>query len=104
MKHNNIVRGIVICMVVLFVALCVILATPAGAYDGNPIWTKKQIALHEAAEILRAAGISDDAPTIRRYPKRGGRSRKTLIFSQRWSPMKQTRNGANGNTPSPLQW
>lgn len=65
MKHNNIVRGIVICMVVLFVALCVILATPAGAYDGNPIWTKKQIALHEAAEILRAAGISDDAPTIK---------------------------------------
>lgn len=65
MKHNNIVRGIVICMVVLFVALCVILATPAGAYEGDQIWTKKQIALHEAAEILRAAGISDDAPTIK---------------------------------------
>ena len=65
MKHNNIVRGIVICMVVLFVALCVILATPVGAYDGNPIWTKKQLTLHYAADMLREVGFSDDSAPIK---------------------------------------
>ena len=28
MKHNYIIRGIVICMVIIFIVLCVMLATP----------------------------------------------------------------------------
>ena len=66
MKHQDIIRGIVICMIVLFLALCVIIATPASAdYDGARVTTAKQDALHQAAEILRAAGFSDDSTEIR---------------------------------------
>ena len=65
MKHKDILRGIVICMVVLLCALAVILATPVGAYDGTRITTARQNALHEAAEVLRAAGFSDDSDAIK---------------------------------------
>lgn len=66
MNHNHILRGIIICMIVLFVALCVILVTPVRAdYDGARVTTAKQDALHEAADLLRAAGFSDDDPAIK---------------------------------------
>lgn len=66
MKHQDIIRGIVICMIVLFLALCVIIATPASAdYDGARVTTAKQDALHQAAEILRAAGYAEDSTEIR---------------------------------------
>lgn len=64
MKHNNIIAGIVICMVVFMIVICVMLATPAHAYDGERITTARQDALHEAAEMLRAAGLTDDDPAI----------------------------------------
>lgn len=64
MRHKDIVRGIIICLVVLFIAFCVMLATPAKAYDGEQITTARQDALHEAAEMLRAAGLADDDPAI----------------------------------------
>ena len=65
MEHKDILRGIVICMVILLIFLAIVMATPAGAYDGTRITTKRQDALHEAAEILRAAGFSDDSDAIR---------------------------------------
>ena len=65
LKHNNIIRGIIICMVVLLCALAVILATPVGAYEGTRITTERQEALHRAADILRSYGIPDDDPAIR---------------------------------------
>ena len=52
-------------MIVLFVALFVILVTPVNAYEGTRITTAKQDALHEAADLLRAAGFSDDDPAIK---------------------------------------
>lgn len=64
MRHKYIVRGIIICLVVLFIAFCVMLATPAKAYEGERITTAKQDALHNAAELLRAAGLPDDDPAI----------------------------------------
>lgn len=51
-------------MVLLLILLCIILATPAHAAD-EPIRTNKQLALHEAADILRAAGYSDDSEVIK---------------------------------------
>lgn len=48
----------------LFIAFCVMLATPAKAYDGERITTAKQDALHNAADLLRAAGLPDDDPAI----------------------------------------
>ena len=65
MRHNNIIRGIIICMVVLLCALAVVLATPVGAYEGTRITTERQEALHRAADILRSYGIPDDDPAIR---------------------------------------
>lgn len=65
MRHKYIVRGIIICLVVLFVAFCVMLATPAKAYEGERITTAKQDALHNAADILRSVGYSEDSEVIK---------------------------------------
>jgi spore germination cell wall hydrolase CwlJ-like protein len=64
MRHKSIICGIVICLVVLFIAFCVMLATPAKAYEGERITTARQDAIHEAADMLRAAGLTDDDPAI----------------------------------------
>lgn len=64
MRHKDIVRGIIICMIVLLAALLIILAAPAAAYEGQRITTKRQDALHEAAELLRSCGLPDDDPAI----------------------------------------
>lgn len=64
MRHKDIVRGIIICLVVLFIAFCVMLATPAKAYEGEGITTAKQDALHNAADILRSYGYAEDSEVI----------------------------------------
>ena len=51
-----------LCMV--FIALCLLLATPAAAYDGEPIRTEKQEYLHEVAEMFRARGYSEESDII----------------------------------------
>lgn len=65
MRHKDIVRGIIICLVVLFIAFCVMLATPAKAYEGERITTAKQDALHNAADILRSVGYAEDSEVIK---------------------------------------
>ena len=52
-------------MIVLFIALIWIMANNAKAYEGDPIRTAKQDALHEAADLLRAAGFGEDNQTIK---------------------------------------
>ena len=59
------VRGCIICVILIFVALIIMMASNARAYDGDRITTAKQDALHEAAERLRAAGYAEDTPVIR---------------------------------------
>ena len=64
MKHKNLITAAM--LVILVAAVVIILAAiPARAYDGERITTAKQDALHEAAELLRAAGFSDDSEPIR---------------------------------------
>ena len=63
MKRNEI-RGSIICAILILIALVVMMATNARAYEGERITTKRQDALHEAAEILRAAGFKDDSAPI----------------------------------------
>ena len=65
MKHNYIVPLIVAIMAVVLIIFCVILATPAHAYEGDRITTARQDALHEAADILRSCGYADDSEVIR---------------------------------------
>lgn len=66
MKHKYIVAGGVVILVLIFIALCVIIATPASAdYDGARVTTARQDALHQAADILRAAGYAEDSTEIR---------------------------------------
>ena len=65
MRLNHIIRGTIICVIVLLIVLAVILATPVGAYEGTRITTERQDALHRAADILRSYGIPDDDPAIR---------------------------------------
>ena len=64
MEHKDILRGMIICMVILLIVLAVVMATPVGAYDGDRITTARQDALHEAAELLRSCGLTDDDPAI----------------------------------------
>lgn len=65
MKHKNIEAMLIALLCVVFIVLCVIMATPAGAYNGGRITTARQDALHEAADLLRAAGLREDDPAIR---------------------------------------
>lgn len=64
MKHTYIVRGVTVLLALILIVFCVILATPAHAYDGTRITTARQDALHEAADILRACGYADDSEVI----------------------------------------
>lgn len=54
----------IVCMVILFVILCVLMAQTAAAYE-PPIRTARQEAFHADAENLRALGVKDDDPMIR---------------------------------------
>lgn len=65
MKHNNIVRTVAILLALILIIFCVILATPARAYEGDRITTARQEALHEAADILRSCGYAEDSDVIR---------------------------------------
>lgn len=65
MKHTYIVPLIVAIMAVVLIIFCVILATPAHAYDGTRITTARQAALHEAADILRSCGYAEDSEVIK---------------------------------------
>ena len=56
---------IIICFAVIFLCMCMSLAMTAKAYDGEPIRTNRQEALHEAAELLRSYGFTDDSEPIR---------------------------------------
>ena len=64
MNHRYVIRGVIICMALILITVIIILATPARAYEGSRITTARQDALHEAAEILRAAGLSEDDPAL----------------------------------------
>lgn len=65
MRHKYIVAMAISILCILFIGLCVVMATPAKAYEGVRITTAKQDALHQAAELLRNAGFSDDSEPIR---------------------------------------
>ena len=65
MQHNYIVPLIVAVLALILIGLCLLLATPAHAYDGGRITTARQDALHEAADILRDCGYAEDSEVIR---------------------------------------
>jgi len=65
LKHKYIEAMLIALLCMVFIVLCIIMATPANAYEGTRITTARQDALHEAAELLRAAGLPDDDPAIR---------------------------------------
>lgn len=64
MKHKYIVAGITAMLCIVLIGLCVLLATPVSAYDGERITTNRQDALHQAADSLRLAGLNEDDPAI----------------------------------------
>ena len=64
-KHYG-ARGFFICMAVIVIALLFLLLAPTGAsaYEGEPVRTERQEALHEAADVLRAAGYAEDSDVM----------------------------------------
>jgi len=65
MNHKYIYPLLIVIICVIFIALCVLIAIPSKAYEGDVIRTVKQDALHEAADALRAAGYAEDSAPIR---------------------------------------
>lgn len=65
MKHKNIEALLIAIICIVFIVFCVLLATPATAYDGTRITTARQDALHEAADALRAVGYTDESEPIK---------------------------------------
>lgn len=51
-----------LCIVILFLLWA---ASPALAYDGEPVWTARMEAAHQAADMLRWEGYSNDSEEIR---------------------------------------
>lgn len=64
MKHKHALYLAIVAIFILLIISLVLLATPVNAYDGERVTTRRQDALHEAAEILRAAGFTDDDPEV----------------------------------------
>ncbi len=64
MKHKHIEALLITLLCIVFIALCILMATPAAAYEGDRVTTRRQDALHEAAEILRDAGFHDDSDAL----------------------------------------
>lgn len=65
MKHRNTTQAIAILICLFLIGLCLLLATPAHAYEGDRITTARQDALHEAADILRSCGYAEDSEVIK---------------------------------------
>lgn len=64
MKHKHALYLAIVAIFILLIISLVLLVTPVNAYDGERVTTRRQDALHEAAEILRAAGFTDDDPEV----------------------------------------
>lgn len=78
MKHKYIVALGIAILCIVFIALCVAMATPAAAYEGDPIWTNRMLILHYAADMLREAGFSDDSEPIRALSAEWWRDQEAL--------------------------
>ncbi len=78
MKHKYIEAFLISIVCIAFIILCVLLATPAGAYEGERITTARQDALHEAADNLRMAGLRDDDPAIKALSEEWWREQENL--------------------------
>lgn len=65
MKHKHIEAMLIAIVCIAFIIFCVLLITPAHAYDGEPVRTARQETLHEAAHILRSYGYAEDSEAIR---------------------------------------
>ena len=67
LKRNNkfFYYGALVIIAALLIAFIALLATPVRAYEGDPVRTAKQEALHEAADLLRDAGFTNDSGLIK---------------------------------------
>lgn len=65
MNHKKLFYMTVALFCMALIVLCLLLATPAAAYDGDPIRTERQETLHKAADILRFFGYSEDSEAIK---------------------------------------
>ena len=62
MKHKKVMCFLIAIICIILLTLCVLLSMPSNALS---IRAQRQSALHEAAELLRAAGFEDDSAAIR---------------------------------------
>lgn len=65
MNNKQIYYAVVMVLIILLCLIALALAIPAAAYEGEAVRTARQDALHEAAELLRRAGYTDDTDAIK---------------------------------------
>jgi len=63
-NRNQLVQMIIVILAVFLLAIIALLVMPAAAYDGEPVTTARQDALHAQADALRVLGYADDSPEI----------------------------------------
>lgn len=66
MKHNEIIAAMVAILALVFIVFCVLMATPAAAYEGDRVTTRRQDALHEAAEAAAEKQSAKDRAWCKR--------------------------------------
>lgn len=64
MNHKYIEALLIALLCFVFISLCVLLATPAAAYEGPRITTARQDELHRIADGLRRTGVPEDDPAL----------------------------------------
>lgn len=62
MKNHNII-SIVLLILAIIVLISALVISARADYDG-PVWTYRMLQLHDAADMLRTAGYSDDSDVI----------------------------------------
>ena len=64
MNHKYIVPLFVALLCMVFIALCILMAQPAAAYEGDRITTARQDELHRMADALRMTGVPENDPAL----------------------------------------
>lgn len=78
MSHKYLIIRILVMMVCFVILWLVIILTPAWAYEGERITTARQDALHEAADMLRRHGLTDDDPAVKALSEEWWREQEAL--------------------------
>lgn len=77
-NHNFFYYGALVIIAALLIAFIALLTTPTQAYEGEAVRTARQERLHDAAELLRELGFTEDSDAIRQLQAAWWREQEDL--------------------------